>query len=485
MASPVRHRRRSSAPVALLLAVVVGVVGAFGVIRAANARTSDIQRIEGLELALTPQDGPAQNYLLIGSDSRENADPNDADFGGIGDVNAVSGRRSDTIMILRQEQDGNGASIVSLPRDLWINIAGRDSPNRINSAYSDGTDVLATTITQELGIPIHHVVDVDFDGFKDIVDAVGGTELCFLVRDPRQEHRARSTTRLPDARRSAVVAVRPEPSLRGVQATVRGAPIRPRDLGRIERQQDFIERTAKSMIDKLQSDPFVASELITAGTSAVRMDPGLDPVAAAGTLRKAFSAGLNKYKLPVVGVHERRQRGAGARSGRRTDPRLLPRGRAAATGRAVAGRAARGAYTPGRHEGLGHRRGRPAGRRRGRPLSCRRRRRRGRDQARCSTSPMPHRPARAGRRDSSRRDHQRRGLHRCRCLRVERRGGPCRECRRRRVPVGGRELVGAHLVHVSTDYVFDGTLDRAYREGDATNPQSVYGKSKLAGEARR
>ncbi len=119
MASPVRHRRRSSAPVALVLALVVGAVGAFGVIRAANDRTSDIERIEGLELVLTPQDGPARNYLLIGSDTRENADPSEADFGGIGDSNAVTGRRSDTIMILRQEQDGNGAAIVeSAPRPL-------------------------------------------------------------------------------------------------------------------------------------------------------------------------------------------------------------------------------------------------------------------------------------------------------------------------------------------------------------------------------
>jgi anionic cell wall polymer biosynthesis LytR-Cps2A-Psr (LCP) family protein len=179
MPTNAHSRRRSSAPLAMVLAVLVGGFGAFGVIRAANSSTENIERIDGLELVLTAQDGPAQNYLLIGSDSRENADPNDPDFGGIGDTNAVQGRRSDTIMILRQEADGNGASIVSLPRDLWVNIAGRNGASRINSAYSDGTDVLAATITQELGIPIHHVVDIDFYGFKDLVDAAGGTTICF------------------------------------------------------------------------------------------------------------------------------------------------------------------------------------------------------------------------------------------------------------------------------------------------------------------
>jgi LCP family protein required for cell wall assembly len=301
MVNSVRHRRRSSAPVALLLALIVGGVGALGVIRAANARTSDIERIEGLELALTPQDGPARNYLLIGSDTRENADPNDADFGGIGSEIEVTGRRSDTIMILRQEEDGNGASIVSLPRDLWVNIAGRDSANRINTAYSDGTDVLASTITQELGIPIHHVVDIDFNGFKDLVDVVGGTTVCFLypTRDNNTGLDQQPGCHVLDGLESLQYA-RSRYYEEFRDGAWRTDPTS--DLGRIERQQTFLQQTADGAIDKLQSDPFLASELISAGTTSVRMDPGLDPVAAAGTLRKAFSTGLNKYQLPVTGV---------------------------------------------------------------------------------------------------------------------------------------------------------------------------------------
>ena len=294
-------RRRSSAPLALLLAVVVGAFGAFGVITAANARTSDVERIEGLELVLTAQNGPAENYLLIGSDSRENADPNDPDFGGIGNTDVVQGRRSDTIMILRQEEDGNGASIVSLPRDLWVNIAGGGGANRINAAYSDGTDVLAATITQELGIPIHHVVDIDFNGFKDLVDAVGGTQVCFLypTRDKNTGLDQQPGCHILDGVQSLQYA-----RSRYYEEFRDGAwRTDPRsDLGRIERQQDFLQQTADGTIAKLQSDPFLASELISAATAAVRMDPGLDPISAAGTLRKAFGIGLNKYQLPVNGT---------------------------------------------------------------------------------------------------------------------------------------------------------------------------------------
>jgi LCP family protein required for cell wall assembly len=298
--SPHGSRRRSSAPIALVLAALVAGFGAFGVITAANARTADVERIEGLELVLTAKDGPAENYLLIGSDTRENADPNDPDFGGIGDVNAVQGRRSDTIMILRQEADGNGASIVSLPRDLWVNIAGR-GPSRINSAYSDGTDVLAATITQELGIPINHVVDIDFNGFKELIDATGGTTICFMfaTRDKNTGLNQQPGCNQLDG----LAALQYARSRYYEEFRDGGWQTDPTsDLGRIQRQQDFLQLTADATIDKLQSDPFMASKLITAASSAVRMDPGLDPIAAAGTLRKAFTTGLNKYQLPVTGV---------------------------------------------------------------------------------------------------------------------------------------------------------------------------------------
>ena len=95
-----RPRRRTSAPLGILFAVVVAATGSFGAISAFERSTGEIAEIEDFDVTeLAPVDGPAVNYLLIGSDSREGTDPNAVDAAVVGDV---SGRRSDTIIVLRQ-----------------------------------------------------------------------------------------------------------------------------------------------------------------------------------------------------------------------------------------------------------------------------------------------------------------------------------------------------------------------------------------------
>jgi LCP family protein required for cell wall assembly len=285
----------------LLIIAGVGAGGAAGVLRAADERTADIERIDGLSGVLdTPDENvayPAENYLLVGSDTREGLDPESPDFGAIGAADSVTGRRSDTIMVLRQERNG-GAALMSLPRDLWVEIAGTGESQRINSAYNAGPERLAATVSQSLGIPIHHYVEVDFDGFKEIVDEIGGVEVC-VWNGARDEH-------------SGLVLNPGCQTLDGVMALAYARSryyeewdgtdwvIDPRaDLGRIERQQHFIREAVGGALAEMESSPFAAGDTIEAVAGAVRIDPGLDPIKAAEVLRKAAQTGLRTYSLPV------------------------------------------------------------------------------------------------------------------------------------------------------------------------------------------
>ncbi len=298
---PGRPRRRSSAPIGLVFAVATAAVGAIGVTSAADRQVGDVERIENLDDVLQAVDGPAINYLLIGSDTRDGSDPNSPDFGSIGDTGVVSGRSSDTIMVLRQERDGEGAALLSFPRDLWVTHADTGRDQRINATYNRGADVLAATIAQEFGIPINHVVDVDFFGFKALVDEIGGTTICFdfATRDTNSGLDQQPGCNLLDGTQALAYA-RSRNYEEFRDGDWRKDPTA--DLGRIERQQQFISTTVDQTLRKLTSDPFLASELIDATTDSLRLDPNLDPFSAAGTLRKAFGQGFTTYQLPVDGA---------------------------------------------------------------------------------------------------------------------------------------------------------------------------------------
>ncbi|RMG95246.1 MAG: LytR family transcriptional regulator [Chloroflexi bacterium] len=109
------------------------------------------------------------NILLLGSDAPLST----------GDT------RTDTIIIVAINQDGPTASILSIPRDLYVYIPGW-TMNRINTALAHGSAIgypgggiglLKQTILYNFGIPIHYYARVDFEGFKEIVDAIGGVEI--------------------------------------------------------------------------------------------------------------------------------------------------------------------------------------------------------------------------------------------------------------------------------------------------------------------
>src|SRR5262249_61608778 len=129
------------------------------------------------ELQKRATDAPAENYLLVGSDSRAGISPNDPNAGAIGSTDDVSNSRSDTIMVLRRERNG-GAALLSLPRDLWVTIAGTGGKNKINSAFNGGSQRLGATIKQSLGIPINHYVEIDFARVQKLVDEIGGVGVC-------------------------------------------------------------------------------------------------------------------------------------------------------------------------------------------------------------------------------------------------------------------------------------------------------------------
>jgi anionic cell wall polymer biosynthesis LytR-Cps2A-Psr (LCP) family protein len=73
------------------------------------------------------------------------------------------------------------------------------------------------------------------------------------------------------------------------------------DLGRIKRQQAFVNVALKTALDRVKGNPLVAGDVLASSTSALRIDRDLDVLDAAAVLRKAFGTGLSTYSLPVYG----------------------------------------------------------------------------------------------------------------------------------------------------------------------------------------
>ena len=175
---PVVRRPRKSwtwrrwLPIALgalvLVLVVWSVLGYVAVrsgVSAANARLP-----EGTTTALKPQNGlmlsNASNILLLGTDHSDN-----------GQAGRSSDRHSDSMMLLRTDPSRHRLIFLSIPRDLRAAIPGYGD-SKINAAMQIGGPKLAIdTVAQLTGLPINHVVIVDFGAFEKLINAVGGIDV--------------------------------------------------------------------------------------------------------------------------------------------------------------------------------------------------------------------------------------------------------------------------------------------------------------------
>lgn len=235
-------------------------------------RFGQIGRVGNISIAAAKAGEPA-NYLLVGTDSREGLDPDIAGFADDGETGCDC---TDTIMVLRVDPKEKQAQILSLPRDLWVPIAGTGKMGRINSAHAHGEQTLIDTIKDVFGISINHYVEIDFVGFARLVDAVGGIPMWFdaPVRDRHTGLNVRSAEcQVLDGEQARKFVRSRYLEYKGADGRWRTDPTS--DLGRITRQQVFIRRAIQKAVSNGLTNPATLNQLVSAGVDNVRLDHNL------------------------------------------------------------------------------------------------------------------------------------------------------------------------------------------------------------------
>lgn len=183
MGRKTKSRRFRHAALLLSAAFLVPVLTLAGVAMFFEHKlTSQIDRIDNVFVGLpdrppkaTGTAAGAVNILLLGTDRRSSARTTGSDADA--PLWLPGAQRSDTIMILHIDSDRRAASVISIPRDSWVMIPGH-GPNKINAAFSFGGPSLAIRTVENLtNIRIDHLAVVDWNGFKQLTDTIGGVTL--------------------------------------------------------------------------------------------------------------------------------------------------------------------------------------------------------------------------------------------------------------------------------------------------------------------
>ncbi|WP_246113640.1 LCP family protein [Streptomyces montanus] len=254
--------------------------------------------------------GKGTNYLIVGSDSRAGLSAEaikDLHTGG----SAADGRRTDSMILLHT--GANGTTMMSLPRDSWVTIPAhirpqtgmhyRPAKNKLNAAFSfGGPELLIRTIEHNTGLRIDHYAEIGFAGFVNIVNAVGGVDMCVdrHIKDEKSGLNLTKGCHNLDGRNALAFVRQRHQEAQG-------------DLGRSRNQQKFLAALArKAVTPGVALDPSKLYPATSAGLDTLIVDKGmsLSTLASLFQAMRSVTAGHGKQiNVPVSSLGIRTSKG--------------------------------------------------------------------------------------------------------------------------------------------------------------------------------
>lgn len=257
---------------------------------------SKFKSIETIDLASVLASDNGTNYLIVGSDTRDGIDADDPNAGAIiGDDTVGGPERSDTVLILRI--DGDGARMLSVPRDLYLTISETGERSRINTAFNGGPQRLIATLRDQLDLPVHHYLEVDFVSFSGMVDALGGITIDF-------EYPAFDTHSGLDVPEAGPQTLDGTQALAYVRSRFYTEVIDGRnvqegtgDIGRVARQQQFLSAVMNAIGG--ERNPIALAGIADELSAGMRIDSDLGFLEALNLLRRMRGLDAEPNSMPT------------------------------------------------------------------------------------------------------------------------------------------------------------------------------------------
>ena len=247
---------------------------------------TNLTRVAVPELDLPAVASSARNFLLVGSDARDELDPEDRSNLTLGDF---EGQRSDVIIYISISEHRDTISLVSLPRDLMVFDDGRQ--RKLTDTFAGGPDELVRVIRDNFGLPINHYAAISLGGFVEVVRTLGEVEICLdeSLVDPKSGADFTEGCHDMDAG-EALSYVR---SRQGTYA----------DFDRIGRQQNFIRAVLSELTAaRVLANPPRLFQLTEDVATNLTTDDGLEVatmLGLSGEMRQVVGAGVPMATVPA------------------------------------------------------------------------------------------------------------------------------------------------------------------------------------------